>query len=609
MEGIEDEVPALIWQMDGSFTGLRFNRAWTEYSGLPIEKLEGAGWLSALRSEDAMTLATVLPQADAASIDVRLRRHDGSYRWFLVGLRSGSASKTGSGERFAVALDIHERKLQEIAEQEQCTDLATTLVQVPTMVWSTTPDGFMDYANDRYLRFWGQTLEQTRGWGWKDGVHPDDRQGMVDYWMGLLENGGEGFYEARIGSPERGYRWCHSIATAHRDSDGQIRKWYGATFEIEDRKRAETDLKRSEAFLAQAQRISQTGSASLNVRTGRYYWSNETFRILEYDPATQPTLELFLDRVHPDDRRHAQHTAERFESGELDIDAEYRLLMPDGRIKHIRALTSLSTAPGETEYVGVIMDITASKAAEDAIQQAQFDLARVSRLATMGELTASIAHEVNQPLASIVTSGEACLRWINRPEPDMFEARKAIERVRADALRASDVIRQLRAMFTKDVPKLTLVNINDLINATLPLVRHQLSQSAIIASFEGLTSTPLVRIDSVQIQQVVINLISNAIQSIAAAGHTDRILRIKTQVADTHIQVSVRDTGTGIESGQLDRLFTAFYTTKSDGMGMGLSICRSIIEAHGGRIWAQDNGSVGATLSFALPVSTDGIEP
>jgi len=164
-------------------------------------------------------------------------------------------------------------------------------------------------------------------------------------------------------------------------------------------------------------------------------------------------------------------------------------------------------------------------------------------------------------------------------------------------------------MFTKDVPKLTLVNINDLINATLPLVRHQLSQSAIIASFEALTSTPLVRIDSVQIQQVVINLISNAIQSITAAGHTDRILRIKTQVADTHIQVSVRDTGTGIESGQLDRLFTAFYTTKSDGMGMGLSICRSIIEAHGGRIWAQDNGSVGATLSFALPVSTDGIEP
>lgn len=605
MEGIEDEVPALIWQLDSSFTGLHFNRAWTEYSGLPVEKLEGTGWLTALRAEDAHTLATALSQADAASIDVKLRRHDGSYRWFLVGIRSGSRSKTGSGARFAVGLDLHERKLQEIAEKDQCNDLAMTLQQVPTMVWSTTPDGFMDYANDRYLRFWGQTLEQTKGWGWKDGVHPDDRQGMVDYWMGLLENGGEGFYEARIGSPERGYRWCHSIATAHRDPDGQILKWYGATFEIEDRKRAETDLKRSEALLAQAQRISQTGSASLNVKTGKYHWSNETFRILEYDPATRPTLELFLDRVHPDDRRHAQHTADRFESGELDIDAEYRLLMPDGRIKHIRALTSLSAVPDEPEYVGVIMDITASKAAEDAIQQAQFDLARISRLATMGELTASIAHEVNQPLASIVTSGEACLRWINRPEPDMFEVRDSIGRMRADALRASDVIRQLRAMFTKDAPKLSYVNINDLINATLPLVRHQLSQSAITVSFDAFTSAPLVRVDSVQIQQVVINLINNAVQAIATAGNTDRTLRINTQIAGSHVQVSVSDTGTGIGSAQLDRLFTAFYTTKSDGMGMGLSICRSIVEAHGGRIWAEDNESVGATVSFTLPVSTD----
>ena len=375
-----------------------------------------------------------------------------------------------------------------------------------------------------------------------------------------------------------------------------------------NRQRAEDAWRRSETYLTEAQRLSRTGSFSWKIATEEQVWSEEIFRIYEYDFATKPTLDLVRRRSHPDDASMLEQAFEQASSGAQNIDITHRLLMPDGTVKHVKVLAHpAQDMENNVEYIGVLMDITAAKRAEEALQELQASLAHVTRVTALGELTASIAHEVNQPLAAIVTYGDAGLRWLNREVPQLDEVRSAVERMIDCAKLAGEVIARLRALSRKTTPEMVRLDINEVVNEVLSLIRreianHQVTVRLDLAAPTYSTSLPPIFGDRVQLQQVILNLLVNGIQAMAVVRDRPRELLIRTQADNTgQVLVEIGDSGIGIDPEHAGQLFNAFFTTKADGMGMGLSICRSIIAAHGGRIWASPNAGPGTILQFTLP--------
>jgi C4-dicarboxylate-specific signal transduction histidine kinase len=312
---------------------------------------------------------------------------------------------------------------------------------------------------------------------------------------------------------------------------------------------------------------------------------------------------LYLERTHPDDLPLVLAGFEKAARHATLIEVRHRLLMPDGRIKHLHLLaTPLFTRHGRFEYLGALMDVTASKQAEEALCRAQTQLAHVTRVTSLGELAASIAHEVNQPLAAITSSGEACRNWLSRPQPDMLEARQALERIIASAHRASEITRRIRALSRKSDPLRQNESLNDIVNETLSLVRHELVHHKINPKIELNAFGGQVSGDRVQLQQVIINLIINACQAMDAINAAQRVLVVRTWVKDNEAVLEVADQGPGIAAELLPQLFTPFFTTKENGLGMGLAICRSIIDFHDGRIWATSTPGQGSSFLFALPI-------
>jgi len=370
-----------------------------------------------------------------------------------------------------------------------------------------------------------------------------------------------------------------------------------------NRQRAEDAWRRSETYLTEAQRLSRTGSFSWKIATEEQVWSEEIFRIYEYDFATKPTLDLVRRRSHPDDASMLEQAFEQASSGAQNIDITHRLLMPDGSVKHVKVLAHpAQDMEDNVEYVGVLMDITAAKRAEEALQELQASLAHVTRVTALGELTASIAHEVNQPLAAIVTYGDAGLRWLNREVPQLDEVRSAVERMIDCAKLAGEVIARLRALSRKTTTEMVRLDINEVVNEVLFLIRREISMHQVLVRLDLDSPLPSVFGDRVQLQQVILNLLVNSIQAMALVDDRPRELLIRSRADNSEqVLVEVRDSGIGIDPEHVGQLFNAFFTTKADGMGMGLSICRSIIEAHGGRIWASHNDGPGTILQFTLP--------
>jgi len=289
--------------------------------------------------------------------------------------------------------------------------------------------------------------------------------------------------------------------------------------------------------------------------------------------------------------------------GALYFEAETVMDTLDGR--RLDVLTTVALPPGRPELDQVLVslvDVTASHEAARRLNDMRSDLARISRVTTLGELTASIAHEVNQPLAAIVTNGQAGLRWLARTEPDVAEARASLTRIVSDAERASDVIKRLRALSTRGVPEAAPVDLNAVVGDALSLLRPELKAQQVAVAFTPLAQLPTVVGDPVQLQQVVINLVVNAIQAMANVEPASRRVRIELSVAGREVRLAVADAGPGLRAGTEEQVFSTFYTTRSEGMGMGLSICRSIIEAHGGRISAGAATGGGALFSVALPL-------
>ena len=375
------------------------------------------------------------------------------------------------------------------------------------------------------------------------------------------------------------------------------------TKEVLQRQLAEESLQRSEAYLAEAQRLSRTGSFGWKPSTGQIVWSEETFRIFQYDRSTKPTVELVLQRLHPEDPAPAQQTIERASQEGKDFDLEHRLLMPDGAVKHIHVVAHAERdESGYLELVGAVMDVTERKCAEEALHEAQSNLARVSRVTTMGELTASLAHEVNQPIAAAVTNANTCLRWLTRDQPDIEEARATALRIVKDGTRAAEIIKRIRLLFKKGTPERELVDVNEVIREMTVLLRSEAARYVVSIRTELAAGLPQVMADRVQLQQVLMNLMINGIDAMKGTIGGGE-LTIKSEVGDAGLVISVSDTGVGLPPEQAEHIFMAFFTTKDNGTGMGLPISRSIIESHGGRLWVAENSGRGATFQFILPIT------
>ena len=374
---------------------------------------------------------------------------------------------------------------------------------------------------------------------------------------------------------------------------------------IENQNRIELSLRLNELYLAEAQRLGGTGSFGWNHRSGEIFWSEGNFRLLGYDRSISPTIALFLQRVHPDDREPVRRHIEGLSDPDAILDYECRLLMPDSSIKYIQVLSGRVGPEISSPFttVGTAIDVTERKQADEALRKVRADLAHAARVAILGELTATIAHEVNQPLAGVVSSGNACLRWLANEPPNIENAKQSADRIIRDAHRASEVIGRVRSLAIKAPPEKEWLNINNAVIETLSLTRTEAAQQGASLSSQLSGDVPPVWADRIEIQQVILNLIMNGIEAVSAVANGPREVLVTTSKdKQDDLLLAVCDTGTGLDPAKLEHIFDAFYTTKRKGMGMGLAVSRSIIEAHGGRLWASQNEPRGAIFQFTLPI-------
>ncbi|HWZ71428.1 MAG TPA: ATP-binding protein [Casimicrobiaceae bacterium] len=373
--------------------------------------------------------------------------------------------------------------------------------------------------------------------------------------------------------------------------------------EAAERKRAQEKLRHTEAFLAEAQRLSSTGSFSWRAATDEITWSQQLYRIFEFELGVPVTLELIGSRVHPEDVPLFNEMIDRARGAGSDFEHEHRLQMRDHSVKYLHLVAHATRdQEGRLEYIGAVQDVTQRRLSEEALGKARLDLAHVARVTSLGALTASIAHEVNQPIGAARNNAHAALRFLAGDPPDLAEVREALECVVNDTYRAGDIVGRIRDQVKKVPPRMEGVELNDAIEEVIALVRGELSKHRVSVQMQLAEGLSPVHGDRVQLQQVMLNLILNAIEAIISVDDEVRELVISTESSPSEgLLVAVEDSGPGVAPENRERIFESFYTTKASGVGIGLSICRSIIDAHGGRLWADAHQPRGAVFRFTLP--------
>jgi len=437
-------------------------------------------------------------------------------------------------------------------------------------------------------------------------IHPEDRDIALQK-IEFATHYRTGFdIEYRLQRPDGSVKYLHVVARALEPSSGDL-EFVGAVTDVTEHKLAEEALRRSEAYLAEAQRLMHTSSWAWRVPgMEAVHISEEWYRIYGFDPnGGMPTWSELMQRIHPEDRAKWKEAIDRAIEEKSDYEVEFRLLFSDGTVKYLRALGHpvFGRSGDLIGFMGSSTDISESTRAAEALRQAQTDLAHVNRVTTMGELTASLAHEVNQPIAAAITNAYACLQWLGRNQPNLEEARAAAARILREGKLAGEIISRIRSQFKKDTLQRELVDVNEVILEMLALLRSEAMRYNISVRPGLAADLPRIMADRVQLQQVTMNLIINSIDAMKNVDGTRELTIQSKQLENEQILVSVADTGTGLPPQQAEQIFDAFFTTKSHGTGMGLRISRSIIESHGGRLWAADNSPRGATFQFILPAS------
>jgi PAS domain S-box-containing protein len=603
---IVDSIPGLIAVFTPRGEVEQVNRQVLEYFGGTLDDHKRWGTGRFTHPEDlpgvVESFSRSISSGEPFDAQVRARRFDGAYRW-VQSRASPLRDSNGHIVRwYNLMIDIDERKRAEEALAASERDLQLIIDTIPALAWSARPDGTAEFFNQHYLDYVGLSAEQMFDWGWTTAVHPEDLNGLVAAWQRIMISGALGEAEARLRRKDGQYRWFLFRTNPLHDESGAIIAWYGVNTDIEDRKRAEVELRRAHDSFADAQRLSHTGSFITDLVGDDHNWSEETYRIFGFDPATKVTVQRIRDIMHPDDLAPFDSVIARALSG-ANVTFAFRILTPHGVVKHIRGVAHvIEKVEDHPMFVGALQDVTGTVVAEEALNRARSELAHVARITTLSALTASIAHEVNQPLSGIITNASTCLRMLDAEPPNVVGARETTRRTLRDGNRAADVVSRLRTLFGRKEFTLEPMDLNDAMREVIALTSSDLQRNRVILRSDLADALPPILGDRVQLQQVILNLLLNAAEAMSGVNDRPREVAIHTErESDDRVRVTVRDTGVGIEPQNVDNVFDAFYTTKSGGMGIGLSVSRSIVERHHGRLWVEPTAGPGATFAFAIP--------
>jgi PAS domain S-box-containing protein len=603
---ILDSIPGLVALLTATGDVEVVNRQVFEYFGQTLEELRQWGTNDTVHPEDLPHVIEVFTRSITSGspyeVVQRFRRSDGVYRWFA---NSGFPVRDTNGHivRWCVLLtDIDDLKRAQDALRESEHESRLIVDSIPGLVVALAPDGEVEFVNRQGLEFFGQPLEELKHWGTNGAIHPEDLPRLIEDFTRAIASGCPFEWEVRGRRFDGVYRWFQSRGFPLRDASGRIIRWYNLLVDVDERKRAEEELRQAYARLAEAQRLTKTGSFVTDLLADRN-WSEEIFRIFEFDPATKVTVQTLREVVHAEDQPLFDAAIARAMAG-TDVDYVFRIVTSRGAVKHLRTTAHMiEPIAGRRLFVGALQDVTESKVAEDALNRARTELAHVARVATVSALTASIAHEVNQPLSGIITNASTCLRMLDANPPDVDGARETARRTIRDGNRASDVITRLRALFSKKEFALESLDLNDATREVIALSLSDLQRQRVVLQSEFADDLPKVTGDRVQLQQVILNLVRNASDAMMDVDDRPRQLLVRTERENgDRVRMMVRDSGVGVDRQSMDKLFDAFYTTKSGGMGIGLSVSRSIVERHQGRLWAEPNDGPGATFSFSIPL-------
>jgi PAS domain S-box-containing protein len=547
-------------------------------------------------------IAKMLDDHLAFDFTKRVMRPDGEIRHVRcvgVPLTQGGIFRGFLGT--GIDVTEQERLTEELRLSEQYLSEGQRLAHMGS--WAFNPSGFFEYWSQELFKIYGMdplrgapTLEEYLAT-----IHPHDRDFMANTIKRMCAERIGCDEKKRIVLPDGELRHIRCVGIPVIKEELLV-GFIGTAMDVTEEEQLTRELEQRQGYLALAQRLSHTGSFGWQISTGAIYWSEETFRIFEMDPAATPSIELILQRTHPDDRRFLQQTMESAALEKSDIDLKHRLIMPNGSVKFLRVLGHPSNdESGNLEFRGVVTDITDHKRAEqerEKLRLLEDDLAHINRVSMLGEMAASLAHEIKQPIAAAITSANSCIEWLAHDPPNIERARTAATRIDRYGKRAAEIIDRIRSFYRKSHAERESIDVNGIIEEMLALLHGEATRFSIEMRTELATELPEIMADRIQLQQVFMNLMLNAIEAMNESGGE---LTVRSQLHDGQLLFSVSDTGPGLPGGSVDQIFSAFFTTKPQGSGMGLAISRTIVESHGGRLWPTANDGRGTTFHFSLP--------
>ena len=617
---IVDGISALVAVLTPDGAVEIVNRQVLDYFGRTLEDMRAWSSSDAVHPDDLPAVIAVwtrsIESGQPYDVELRQRSGDGVYRWFHA---QGLPVRDAEGcilRWFVLQTNVDERKrneaaltsaFEELAKSEA--ELRTIIDAIPQLIVSLRADGTFLSANQAVMDFTGLTKEEVRTESFRDVFHPEDTERLRDQRDLAISRGAPFEYERRVRRKDGEYRWFLIQYNPLRDQRGEVIRWYAAGTDIDDRRLVEDALRESEQHL---RLLVETIPALVGRTTAEGKLDYVNRRVVDYIGHEPGLLGMSVDHpddrvahAHPDDRdARAQKWSHALKTGDPWEDT-YRIRSAAGDYRwfYERSEPLLDRDGRVVCWYSVSVDVNDSREMEEALRSTRRKLSAAMQIATVAEMSASIAHEINQPLASVVTNAHACQTWLSHDPPNLERAQTTLERIIRDGHSAAEVVRRIRALLKEAAPVKALLDMNQIVAEVLRVLSDELRDSSIIVETDLDNDLPMIKVDHVQIQQMLINLVHNAIEAMAGVSDREKLLLLSSRCQGEELLIQVRDDGVGITDPAL--VFEPFFTTKESGMGMGLSISRSIVEAHGGRIWATANEGAGTTLSFALPLASE----
>jgi PAS domain S-box-containing protein len=608
--GLLQHLPVVAWTLKPDGTPDFVNQVWLEYSGQTFAFVCSypEAWMTAVHPDDREAASKAfwegVHSGRSFAIETRFRAQDGTYRWHL---NRAVVFRNAEGEvlKFVgTTTDIDDQKRAEGDLRASETNLRQILDGIPGFVCTLSPVGQVELPNRRLLEYFGKTLEEVNAWPTNDLVHPDDLPRVTAEITHSFRAGAPYDSELRYRRADGVYRWFQVRILPVRDADGRIIRWYGLITDIDDRKRAEDELKRSEARHRVVVETASDAVVSIDEGGAIILANPSTKRIFGY--SQEELIGKPLTILIPGAMRKLHETGFKryLETGARHLNwqgTEMTALRASGEEFPAEVSFGEMTAGQQRVFTGFIRDISEKKRSEEELRNTHAELARMMRVMTIGQLTASIAHEVSQPLSGIITNASTCFRMLKSDPPNIDGARETVQRTIRDGNRASEVITRLRTLFSKKQIDVEPLDLNEAAREVIALLSGELERNSVILKQEFSDHLPTVQGDRVQLQQVILNLLRNASDAMSGIEDRPRQMVVRTELEGEVVRLSVQDSGVGFTPEVAGQMFESFFTTKSDGMGIGLSVSRSIIEANHGQLWATANDGPGATFAFSIP--------